>query len=357
MKPLFSCIILFTHLLQLFGQEVKNDSLRGKVNYSIEIPEVQELVFVILAITNHGLKDSVMINHNSNYYQKTLAYFGKFKSEKIVKKINKKAASIYNQLRMDASNYMFDNNSKLVKHNEYHNLSWGKKDYLQPYLTDLEEFCKKTQFRHFYTLHRSFYDSLIATLNIQAPINKQHIWLEKNFPKKYTNFRVVFSPLSYGKHSTNVQLRDVIIFVSSPTENSKLSKSLLEARDSRMLFTEIDHHYVNPVSDLHLTSINQAFNNRKTWASGKFSNSYKNQYAVFNEYMTWSVFILYAMDTYQSDDFLTTKNSIENFMEEYRGFVNFSAFNEKMIELYKNKGDKRLISDLFPEILSWCEKQ
>lgn len=341
----------------LFGQTPKSELTYSNENYSIEIPEVQELIFVIFSLTEVGLNDSIMINHNSEYYKNVISYFSAFKEENIVRTLGKKVSVNYNELRMDASNYKFDSLDNLVKNADFHNLSWGRQDYLQKYLTDLEAFSEKTQFRKFYELNKDYYDALIDKMKLQAPIDKQQKWLENNFPSKYTNFRIVFSPLSYGKHSTNSALKDVVIFVSSPTENSKLSKTLLEARDTRMLFTEIDHNYVNPISDLYLPQIKKAFKERKKWANGKYSDSYKNVYAVFNEYMTWSVFVLYALDTYNVDDYNVVKNQIETMMIEYRGFNNFKAFNEKMIELYKNKESNKLISDLYIEILNWCEKQ
>ena len=357
MKSFFVTVIFLLLKLQFFGQTPKSKVTCSNVNYSIEIPEVQELIFVIFSLTDVGLNDSIMINHNSEYYKNVISYFGAFKKEKIVRRLGKKISVNYNELRMDASNYKFDSIDNLVKNAEFHNLSWGGRDYLQKYLTDLEAFSKKTQFRKFYETNKDYYDALIDKMKLQAPIDKQQKWLENNFPKKHANFRIVFSPLSYGKHSTNSALKDVVIFVSSPTENSKLSKILLEARDTRMLFTEIDHNYVNPISDSYLTQIKKAFKEREKWTNGKYSDSYKDEYAVFNEYMTWCVFVLYALDTYNIEDYNIVKNQIETMMIEYRGFSNFKVFNEKMIELYKNKESNVLISDLFLEILNWCEKQ
>ena len=357
MKSSFISVIFLLLELQIFGQNPVSELTCYNVNYSIEIPEVQELIFVIFSLTEVGLNDSIMINHNSEYYKNVISYFGAFKEEKIVRRLGKKIFVNYNELRMDASNYKFDSVDNLVKNTEFHNLSWGTRDYLQKYLSDLEEFSKKTQFRKFYKTNKDYYDALIDKMKLQAPIDKQQKWLETNFPQKYANIRIVFSPLSYGKHSTNSVLKEVVIFVSSPTENSKLSETLLEARDTRMLFTEIDHNYVNPISDSYMSLIKKAFKEREKWTNGKYSDSYNNEYAVFNEYMTWSVFVLYALNTYNLIDYNIVKNQIEAMMIEYRGFGNFKAFNEKMIELYKSKESDVLISDLFLEILNWCEKQ
>ncbi len=268
--------------------------------------------------------------------------------------INKIIKKRYNHLRMDASNYKFDSNGKLIKFTKYKNLSWGNNDYLKPYASDLSEFYVKSGFKDFYKNHQVFYNHLITLFHKQGGIEKQQYWLESHFPIKYENYRVVFSPLSYGIHATNRKNSEIMIFVSAPTEVSSLSESMLEARDSRMLFTEIDHNYVNPISDQFKREINAALSNRNKWTNGKHTYAYKDEYAVFNEYMTWSVFLLYAKDSFNSDDYEAIKQNIELFMEEYRGFQAYKWFSEKLINLYANRNGKTFISDLYPEILQYC---
>lgn len=357
MKLYFLISIIFFDFFCASGQCEQFVSRSSKLNVSVEIPEVQELLFVIMAISNKGIEDSLIINHSSNYYQNVLKHFKQFKNERIVKKLERKITSSYNQLRMDASNYTFDTNNNLIRNPNYNNLSWGKHDYLKKYLNDLESFSLKSNFRKFFKNNCDYYNSLVKRLHLQASIDRQHQWLENKFGLKHNNYRIVFSPLCNGLHSTNYLLKDIIIFVSGPTLNSSQSKTLIEAMDTRMIFTEIDHNYVNPISDQYLLIIKTAFKDRSKWASGKFSKGYRNAYAVFNEYMTWSVFVLYSMDTYSKEDFFIIKEKIEKFMIDYRGFTNFKWFNEQMITLYKNSGEHTELSDLFPEILKLCQVQ
>jgi len=51
----------------------------------------------------------------------------------------------------------------------------------------------------------------------------------------------------------------------------------------RRAFTEIDHNYVNPVSDNYIADIDEAMSNLGRWYKG---GSYGSPYAAFKEYMT-----------------------------------------------------------------------
>lgn len=350
-------LILFASLLNalsLFGQIDTSVHIKP---ISVEVQEVQELLYIIFSITEEGLSDTVLINTNSDYYRKVRLYFDKYRSENIVRRIGKKLASKHYQIQMDASNYSFDKHDNLIRNKKYNNLSWGKKDYLEQYKSNLEDFSRKTNYREFYKKNKVYYESLASLMQAQVPIDKQLIWLNNNFPRKYKHIKIIFSPLNNGKHATNYKIKDLIIWVSNPLENKLLSKTLIEAFTSRMLFTEIDHNYVNPISDLYSNAINKIFKKRGKWVNESKASWYNNPYSVFNEYMTWSVFVIFAFDTYKEADFIQIQSKIENMMINYRGFSNFKSFENKMLELYKNKTPKTLISDLYPDILEWCEKQ
>ncbi len=318
-----------------------------EVVVSIEIPEVQELVFVIFALTERGLNDSVMIDHTSSYYKEVIQHFSAFKNEEIVLSFGKIIDKHYNQLRMDACNYHFDENNLLAKNEQFNNLSWGNRDYLKKHLKALQEFSVKSQFRDFFSRHRSYYDSLQQRLKEQVNIMDQHAWLEQNFPIHLERYRIFFSPLSYGMHATNSSLNEVVVWVSGPLEIADTSPVLIKAGASRMVFTEIDHNYVNPMSDLYTKEIRRAFRNRELWASGGFSSAYNSSYAIFNEYMTWAIFILYAKDKYAHEDFLLIKKMVEDMMVEYRGFPKFRWFSDRLLELYTSKSHDIRVSDLF----------
>jgi hypothetical protein len=83
---------------------------------------------------------------------------------------------------------------------------------------------------------------------------------------------------------------------------------------------------------------------------------YKNQYDVFNEYMTFAVYSLYVQDNYLKDDFIEYLSKVENQMEESRGYINFKKFNRKLIEKYEeNKNIK--MTELYDYILNWADNE
>lgn len=355
-------IIIFFSLLFLEtkAQVSKNDSLIDTPNIKVRIPEVQELLFVVYSISETGLHDTLTINQKTDYYKSVINKFYAYKDEKCVKRIGLCFKNYYNQLRMDACNYYITENGSIIKNKDVKNLSWGNKDFFKKHIKYLEDFAKKTDFIAFYKQNTLFYNSIIEAINFQTQPETQKKWLEDKFNRKYSICSIYISPLSWGRHSTNNYVANgqnqMAIFVSAPNDFPTLSREIGSALNVRMLFTEIDHNYVNPESDLHLKKIKEAFRNREKWTDKKFTDYYSSEYAVFNEYMTWAVFILYAYDNYNGESFKFIKSNVENMMINYRGFIRFSQFSDQLLALYIKKEPSPKIDNLFKPILEWCTK-
>ena len=76
---------------------------------------------------------------------------------------------------------------------------------------------------------------------------------------------------------------------------------------------------------------------------------------IFNEYMTWGVFMIYLKENFNTKDYEIVQKNQADFMVNSRGFIKFKEFNDKLIALYeKSKSNK--ISTLYPEILEWCKR-
>ncbi|MEL7120181.1 MAG: DUF4932 domain-containing protein [Bacteroidota bacterium] len=334
----------------------------NKGKFAFDVPEVQELVHIIMAITPKGIEDHNMVNHNGAYYEKVIEHFGEFKNEAIVASVNELLENgLYARLKMDACGFLFEKD-KIAKKTEYNRMNWGNSNYMEPLLANLEAFAKKTNFRTFFKENTPYYQQLISLLAKQTPIQPQWDWLEKNFPNRYDHYYITFSPLVYGSHSTNRfesnGFKQTAMFIAGPSENSKHNEAVLEGLITRMVFTEIDHNYVNPVSDQYLDEINVAFANRKNWVNDDtFARSYGNPYSVFNEYMTWAVFSIYAKERFKPEDFKVINKRVEKQMDEWRGFTNFIAFNQEVLRLYDNKAKDESIADLYPKVLEWCKEQ
>jgi hypothetical protein len=123
---------------------------------------------------------------------------------------------------------------------------------------------------------------------------------------------------------------------------------------SRIVFTEIDHQYVNPTTNRHLLKVGMTFRDVKKWNG---QSGYRNPLSTFNEYMTWAVFTLYAHDTYETDAFEEIVKRTENLMVARRRFTRFRQFNSVLLKMYEHEGSDVQIADLYPEILEWAARQ
>ncbi|MEM5566085.1 DUF4932 domain-containing protein [Psychroserpens sp. AS72] len=330
-------------------------------NYSFEIPEVQELVHLIFALTPTGMDDKNMVNHRTAYYEEILEKFSAYKNEPIILKLDTLLKQgYYSRLKMDACGFYFEEN-QIKKDSVYKRLSWNGVNQIEPYISEIESFGKKIKFRKFYAEHKEYYSNLTSKIEKQMPIKKQWNWLERQFDLKYDNYRITFSPLVEGGHSTNnfIQnnFKQTVMFVCGPTESTKYNEEIIEGLMTRVVFTEIDHNYVNPISDKYQNEINNSMNDLSKWTTKDALSNYGNSYLVFNEYMTWSIFTLYAFDNYKTENFEFINNQVQLQMTERRGFIKFEEFNKKMFELYKEKSHDESIKDLYPKILSWCHDQ
>jgi phage-related protein len=326
-----------------------------KGNFSFEIPEFQELFLIVVALTPTGINDLNLVNHEGEYYHKVMNHFGKYKNEPIIKQIDTLIKENYAQSKMDACGFYFKGN-RIKKEKTYDYLSWNGGNYIEPYIEEFKKFAIKTKFRIFYADNIPYYNNLISLMKNQSPVQKQWNWLEKNFSNSYDNYRITFSQLVGGVHTTKGfeadNFKQTIMFVSGPIENPENQK-IAEGIMTRVVFTEIDHNYVNPISDKYIEEIKSTFKEIEKWSSNK---SYPNSFYVFNEYMTWSVFSLYALDNFDNETFKIVNERVEKHMSK-RKFHNFRSFNQKIIELYQNKDKNQTIADLYPEILNWCANE
>jgi hypothetical protein len=345
----------------------------------VQIPEVSELVNILMVLHKDSEKDDNMFDTKIDYYKEVKEYFKPYLSHPALDTINKYITDLkyredakmslfsnqsygyYFALKMNACAYEFDKNG-IIKNNQIVK-EFGKRQYPFDPMKDIkvfEDFAKKSNFRMFYKNHKLYYNSLIATYNQLNPISKMQNWLDKKFGFGYGSYVVYFSPLISGAHSTESfesnNFNQSFMFIAKAEIDKNYSPKMNELLQSRVVFTEIDHNYVNTVSDKFLDRINKSFSNRKKWAKGEVTSGYKDPYMVFNEYMTFAVYSLYVQDNYSKDDLIEYLPKLENQMEESRGFINFKKFNRKLLEKYEeNKNIK--MTDLYDYILNWADNE
>ncbi|MBL7825398.1 MAG: DUF4932 domain-containing protein [Saprospiraceae bacterium] len=329
---------------------------------SFEIPEAQELVHIVMALTPTGIENTNMVRHGTDYYKEVMKQFGPWKDHPAVNAMeNHMKNFMYGHVKMDACGYFLDAGTRLRKDGVYHRMNWSDQNFIEPMVKDLEDFAKKSKFMEFFKGHGGYYQELITQAEKYMPIQPQWDWLEKEFPNRYQHYRITFSPLVNGWHTTNHfednGFKQTVMFIcSAEGKSEKLSDKLWEGLMTRVVFSEIDHNYVNPISENYLEQIDAVFDDRAFWANDTLAGSYNSPYMLFNEYMTWAVFTLYAYDHYDTETFEAINTRVEKQMDVGRGFIKFKEFNQKLLELYRNRSKEKKVFEFYPDILAWSAK-
>nr|WP_317632833.1 DUF4932 domain-containing protein [uncultured Flavobacterium sp.] len=342
----------------------------NKNKFIVETPEVHELGNIAIALTKVGQIDSNMINMNTDYYKKVMTYFKPFENHPLIDTLNKyihtplekNSYYYYFTIKMDACAFVF-NGDKIENEGYIKKLSWPF--YENPFDKHrelFEDFAKKSEFRKFYKSNKKYYTELVKTYKELNPVAKMQHWLQNKFKVEYGSYKAVFSPLVGGSHAANnyeangFDHRFMFIAAAEYDKNMTLEYNILF--ESRVLFTEIDHHFVNPVSDKKREILKEIIgNNRQKWVNDTVTgtDSYPDGFSVFNEFMTWSLFSLYAYDNYSEEEVdKYLKSMVKNM--DLRGFLHFDEFNTALIAKY-NENKNISMPDLINYMIEWCSKK
>jgi hypothetical protein len=368
------CRVPVPTISQNYGESIQHDT-------QVSVPEVYETMQVALSLTDTYQSDPNLIDRSTPYYQEMINHFGKHKQHPLVLKLDKKlkkagGAGAYGEvntlIRFQALNYELQD-GQLVSKKRY-NIPFIYS--LAPYPLFLlhsnkqlvNSFVQETGFEEFYSRHRSYYDSLVHRSRELNDYEGMKQWLEREFPLvRNEAFLVVFSPLTGGLHnlrefkSKDGSKKQTIMFVRAPDYDSGVWKERTEieksAYASRIVFTEINHSYVNPTTAQYLAQIEAAMQELADWKTAQVAGGYNSFALTFNEYMTWAVYTLYAYDAFPTDVFERVMASQVEFMVSKRGFTRFREFNKALLRLYIQKKEEKRVADLYPDIITWMESQ
>ena len=333
---------------------------------TIEMPEAYELSAILVALT--GYRN--VLNDKDPYIQAVKAHFSPFKEHRMVKYVAKKMHKLgsynYLQFRKDAMMRSFTADNELKNTGVYQSkfpinaLTLGLAD--RPAL--LRDFVEKSNFRAFYAQQKDYYQRQIGRADRYMPMQKMWKWAESQFPARYDSYKIFLTALDGGFHSTfrvtNNGFGQTLMFVTAPNDlPDTRTEAEKEGAWSRTVFTEIDHNYVNPVTDTYRKQVEAAMPDWKKWNQTKAGNkgAYDSAYLTFNEYMTWAVFSLYAYDHFSPEDFEKINKKEADFMVNGRGFHRFREFNQFVLTCYKNRTANQTVADLYPAIIGWLKKQ
>lgn len=368
-----SLMILLGLIIALGGcQSVNFDDdyiAANKGLVSIEVPEVKELILVVIALTNYSDNLSYLTYKEGAYFADVAKHFGKYKNEVIVKRIDAAMAAdefFYVTLQEASYAFEFDQNNVLKRKVNFKGKFLPATNALYSNIDELQAFADKTNFRAFYRAHQKYYDTQIKYFRDTANFPKMVDWCNTNFPDvRHDAFRILFSPLVFGTQSTigleHNGFSEPHLHINFPYLNGEINKSN-DIRRSPFLFTELNHNYENIEARKSVNSkrIGTIFKDKNKWQDPKNSNYnfYIDPITVFEEYMNWALVSLWYLDN--SIDLTETERYINNlgpYMEERRGFSRFAGFNKEFVRLYKARNKGETVASLFPKILDWCEKQ
>ena len=193
-------------------------------------------------------------------------------------------------------------------------------------------------------------------------------WLINNFPStRYDSFKIIFSPLvSNYQSATRFEydgFKEAQAHVNFPFRKKQdlqsLSEKALLVRDGNIVFTELNHAFINPESEKpeYAARIQRSFEKITTWNDPqKSARSYNDAFSAFNEYMNWALVCLrYADFAPESEQDILIRQT-EKMMVEYREFLKFAEFDQFLLKRYKNRRKGQVLADLYPEIVNWFEK-
>lgn len=342
---------------------------------TFEIPEVFELANIIWALSPSGQRASDLAL-DTKYYQKVKDYFSPFLDHPIFKKLNfsgDEYFSKYYSFRENSYMYTFQD-EKIVHGDVYYYVmgdDWHSFTNLFSELLPLvQDFAIKSNFQEFYRKNTPYYNNSINKMKGLLPIKNMWNWLEKEFPvREYNTYRVVFSPLIRNSHSTQNYAkivnfdtkeiyRECLMFVCGSERydsQAELNQQQKSGLISGIVFTEIDHNYVNPTSSKYRGDIDEIFKEDNIWAK-KDRLTYKSPIEVFNEYMTHAVFCLWVQENFTKENAKFIVNERETLNVSKRGFHKFKEFNNMLLKL-KSQYPNLTITQLSPHILKWCKTQ
>lgn len=331
---------------------------------TVEIPAVYEISNIIIALEDQEMSNSSFIETNVPYHQEVLDYFTPYKDHELIQQLdlssNEGLSNDYfnDHYGFRTNSYAFELDGETLKDKGIYG-TLSNRDYFRKNLDLIQDFIITSNAIDFLAEHSDYYQQEIANYKSVVPIQREWDWLETKFPNKVDALKVIFSPLTDGSHNTKsihaedgLDYTEILMFIgglkAEPADLTEVRKIYRE----RVVFTEIDHNYVNPTSDQYLESINAAMKDLIRWYR---LDRYDGAYAIFNEYMTWSVFTLYMKEHYEAADYEEAKVAIEHQMVNSRKFINFPAFNNKLLELYT--ANPSSIADLYPAILEWVKEE
>jgi hypothetical protein len=332
----------------------------------IDIPEVHELINVIFALTDYGKTEAIY--KETAYYPAMMQHFTPYRNSRAVQVLDsllRTSGDQYHNLKMDSYAFRFQGD-KIVNGGVYNRISWGEVNTLLPYISLLEQFASQSKFRSFFQKQQPYYTSLITDFKKNVDVATMKTWLDKHFPtRRYSAIKVIFSPLVGWNQSANnfsdnnfTEAQAHVNFPFVDAAQKIQPSAITRGQRMKIVFTELNHSYLNPEADKHPTSVYEAFKNMTDWiTAGTPSINYNSEMLCFEEYMNYALVTLLFNDLFDAKTFSILNEGIESNMVKNRGFRRFREFDQELLRLYRHRKPGQTVADLYPAIIAWAAKQ
>lgn len=321
--------------------------------------EAYELANIVLALTPYGQQDQWEVAKNSRYYREVQAQFAPYAQHPLLAQVNysRKEWDKYLSFRTDAFAFTFDAQGQLVR--QFPFFAQEPHHAFDEHLGLITDFVRTSGFRAFYQRHQPYYDSLRVAYQSSQHLPEVLAFLAAELGQAPPDARyaIVFSPL-VGRMNCHRDVNHVATdfitlpeYLLNPTA-AQAPAAADVASGIHMLFTEMDHGFVNPVTDQYAAQVTAAFA-PAAWDKG--SGYEKDPFGTFNEYMTWAVYDLFVNQYFPQVAAQVCQNwAMQN---ESRGFFASTLFNEKLRDLYAHRQKGQTLRDLYPSLLKWSAQQ
>ena len=339
-------------LLLLFAFKTTGQNTAIQVQYS----ETYELANVILALTDYGIADDTEVQKGTPYYGVVMDFFKPMLSHPLLKAVNysREKWADYLSFRTDAYAFEFDAQGKIRRKFEF----WANDGHrpFDEHLALVQDFAEKSRFRKFYENHRSYYDEIVGRYLSYYMVGEMQTFLNEEFGKfeQNDNALVVISPLVNrmnchrnlpGNVAADFATLGMALITGNRTDEVGRAE---QATDIHTLFTEMNHGYVNPISDRYAKQLEQQFDYTRWDQKSGYTGA-----DCFNEYMTWAVYDLFTLRHFP--EVADSINRNWHFQNSNRGFPASSLFGKKLRDLYANKRTTERVKDLYPKVLAWTD--
>lgn len=340
------CFFVANHAVQA-SDAASNDAF-------VALPPTVELALIVASLTDLGRDSGQQIDRATPYYSDVEAHFRDYAEMSAVADLS----DGFNLPRLvgNAADFAFDSGGRIVETDRSGSL-WkdAEGDLFRRMHQDLEAFAEASGFRSFYEEHRDDYDVLIRATHAMVDPHDMRGWLEDEFSARPGSPLIIVSPLMRYLHWTTLYKSQQRIWLKAPDPDAVAGASAFDRmRFARSVFTEVDHAYVNPVSETMKAEVAAAFGETARWATAQAAANYPTAELQFNEYMTWAVFLLYAAERLDVDDFNRLKEQTVAVMVRGRGFRAFDAFADKAIAL--RKSSDRKVEEMMPDLIAWSRE-